>query len=39
MSMGHTQKKDFIDKEMHQKSSYGGDDVPSKTYPPSLPHP
>ena len=39
MSMAHTQKKDFIDKEMYQKSSYSGDDVPSETYPPSLPHP
>ena len=35
MSMGHTQKKRFIDKEIHRKSY--GSDVPSETYPP-LPH-
>lgn len=34
MSMGHTQDQWFIDKEIYQKSSYGGD-VPSETYPPS----
>ena len=36
MSMGHTQKKLFIDMEIYQKSSYGSD-VLSKTNP--LPSP
>ena len=40
MSMGHTQKKRFIDKEIHQDSSCGSD-APSETYspPPPVPHP
>ena len=33
MSVGHAQKKWFIDMEIYQKSSYGSD-VPSETYPP-----
>ena len=33
MSIGHTQKKWFTDKEIYQKSSYGSD-VASETYPP-----
>ena len=37
MSVEHTQKKRFIDKEIYQKSSYGSD-VPSETYPPPFPH-
>ena len=36
MSIGHTQKKRFFDKEIYQKSSYGND-VPSETYPPHPP--
>ena len=32
MSMEHTQKKRFIDKQIHQKSSYGSD-IPSEIYP------
>ena len=35
MSMGHTQKKRFIDKEIHQDSSCGSD-APSETYSPPL---
>ena len=31
--MEHKKKKQFIDKEIYQKSSYGSD-VPSKRYPP-----
>ena len=38
MSMRHTQKKRFTDKELYQKSSYGSD-VPSWTYPLTFPHP
>ena len=39
MSMGHTEKKQFIDKEIiDQKSSYGSD-VACGTYSPSLHHP
>ena len=40
MSMGHTEKKQFIGKEMYQKSSYARE-VPGETYPlPSpFPHP
>ena len=36
MSMGHTQKKRLIDKEIYQKPSYGRD-VLSETYPPPPP--
>ena len=36
MSMGHKQKKRFIDKKIYQKSSYGSD-VPSETYPLAAP--
>ena len=36
--MGHTQKKQFIDKDIYQKSSYDSD-VPSETYPPPSPIP
>ena len=40
MSMGHTEKKQFIGKEMYLKSSYARE-VPGETYPlPSpFPHP
>ena len=36
--MGHTQKKQFIGKEIYKQSSHGRD-VSSETYPRSLPHP
>ena len=36
MSMGRTQKKRFINKEIYQKSTYGSD-VPSETYPSPFP--
>ena len=38
MSVEHTLKKRFIDKEIYQKSLYGSG-VPSETYPPPFPHP
>ena len=37
MSMGHTQIKRFIEKEIYQKSY--GNDVPSETYAPPSPIP
>ena len=36
--MGHTQKKQFIGKEIYKQSSHGRD-VSSETYPRSLPQP